>query len=207
MIPQVQLKEGWYWPVKDQKCWPWLQREKDLPKTLAAYSPNKRVMIQAGGNCGFYTKAYGEMFQHVYTFEPDPLNFYCLSLNLPEPHIYKQQACLGDKHKLVEITTSKANIGAYSVDVNAKSGFIPTLMIDDLALDICDMIHLDVEGWEFPALKGAIETIKRCKPVIALEWMNHGAKFGFPQEDIERWLKDLGYSRVEVVMNERIFLP
>ena len=24
--------EGWVWPYKDIKCWPWLQKEKDLPE-------------------------------------------------------------------------------------------------------------------------------------------------------------------------------
>ncbi|TLZ00439.1 MAG: FkbM family methyltransferase [Gammaproteobacteria bacterium] len=31
------------------------------------------------------------------------------------------------------------------------------------------IIHLDVEGYETPALEGALETIRRCRPIIIVE--------------------------------------
>lgn len=209
MISGVTDKEGWAWPIKDLKCWNWLQMEKDLPQKIANNCTSRKVMVQAGGNCGFYPKLYADMFELVYTFEPDPLNFYCLTLNVGEnPNVYKQQACLGSERKLVNLTDSMKNIGAYSIDnKNFNMGKIPTFLLDDLALEICDLIHLDIEGWEFPALKGAINTIKKCRPVIALEWMDHGAKFGWPQSDIEAWLKNLGYDRSIKIMNEMVFFP
>jgi FkbM family methyltransferase len=204
-MENITIKEGWYWPTKDLKCWPWLQNEKDLPREISNHVSQKRVAIQAGGNCGFYTKQYASLFKTVYTFEPDELNFRCLVLNLEGLNVYKQQACLSDEHKLMAITSSDKNIGAYAVNTKVQ-GVIPTFLIDDLALDVCDLIHLDIEGWEFPALKGAINTIKKCKPAIALEWMDHGSKFGFPQAEIESWLNNLGYSKSINIMNERVFL-
>lgn len=200
------MKDGWHWPEKDLKCWNWLQQEKDLPQQITNRVNERRVMIQAGGNCGFYTKLYAEMFDTVYTFEPDTTNFYCLVLNLQNHNVYKQQACIGDKHQLVAISSSKKNVGCYAVNITLK-GQIPTLLIDDLELTVCDLIHLDIEGWEFPALRGAVETIKRCRPVIALEWMNHGSKFGFSHDEIENWLEQQGYETSENIMNERIFFP
>lgn len=205
-MDEIVIKEGWHWPAKDLKCWNWLQREKDLPAEISSRVKEKRVMIQAGGNCGFYTKLYAGLFETVYTFEPDATNFQCLVLNLADCNVYKQQACIGDKRQLVAITSSKRNVGCYAINPEL-TGQIPTLMIDDLGLETCDLIHLDIEGWEFPALRGAIETIKRCKPVIALEWMDHGEKFGYPQNDIESWLDNLGYKRYENIMNERVFFP
>ena len=205
MIPEVSIREGWVWPTKDTKCWPWLNIEKDLPATISKYSKDKTVAIQAGGNCGFYTKMYADMFDTVYTFEPDAVNFYCLVMNLGNyPSVYKQQACLGDTHKPLGLSTSKKNVGAYAVTPEVQ-GVIPTLMIDDLGLDKCDLIHLDIEGWEFPALRGATNTLKNCHPVVALEWMDHGAKFGFPQDDIHQWMLDHGYSKWDDIMNERIY--
>lgn len=205
-MSQIIVKDGWYWPEKDLKCWPWLQDEKDLPKQITDLVKEKRVMIQAGGNCGFYTKIYAELFNTVYTFEPDPTNFQCLVMNLENCNVYKQQACLGDVRKLVAITSSNKNVGCYAVDTS-KIGQIPTLMIDDLGLEVCDLIHLDIEGWEFPAIRGAIETIKRCRPLIALEWMNHGEKFGYPEADIEAWMDKQGYTTYKTIMHERIFCP
>ncbi len=205
-MKNISIKEGWHWPSKDLKCWDWLQNEKDLPQRISDLTKEKRVMIQAGGNCGFYTKHYAQLFETVYTFEPDQLNFQCLVMNLEELNVYKQQACLGDKRSLVSITTSQKNVGAYAVDTKRR-GHIPTLMIDDLGLEICDLIHLDIEGWEFPALRGGIETIKRCKPVIVLEWMNHGEKFGYSNADILKWLENLNYFNSVDIMHDKVFLP
>lgn len=204
-MDNIVIKEGWYWPRKDIKCWNWLMAEKELPYLIADFCKEKRVAVQAGGNCGFYVKSYADLFATTYTFEPDNLNFQCLVMNLRDLPVVKQQAFLGDKRALMSLTESHKNVGAYSVDVE-KTGSVPTLMIDDLGLSVCDLIHLDVEGWEFPALKGAEETIKKCSPVIALEWMNHGTKYGYLNEDINKWLYALGYTESHDIMHERIFI-
>lgn len=203
---EVILKDGWYWPAKDMKCWPWLQNEKDLPNIISSHCPNKGVAVQAGGNCGFYPKLYGKIFKTVYTFEPDNLNFYCLTLNASAPNIFKQQACIGDSRKLVELTNSSKNIGCYSI-IPENVGIIPTLMIDDLGLTSCDLIHLDIEGWELPALRGADKTVSNYKPIIAIEWMSHGERFGFKDADIEAWLASHGYTKYESIMHERVYTP
>lgn len=205
-LEQTTIIEGWVWPLKDSKCWPWLQNEKDLPNLISNHCKNKSVVIEAGGNAGFYVKKYAEIFKTVYTFEPDHLNFYCLSNNVKERNVIKFQTCLGNERKLIELTTSKRNIGAYYINSNAQ-GITPTLLIDDLNLPVCDLIHLDIEGFEYYALKGAVETITRTKPVIALEWMNHGeARYGSSNDDIEKFLNELGYKSVEKIYHENIFV-
>ena len=48
-------------------------------------------------------------------------------------------------------------------------GTTPTLMIDDLNLQICDLIHLDIEGYEefvLPELRGVID---KFKPILQVE--------------------------------------
>jgi FkbM family methyltransferase len=196
--------EGWIWPYKDVKCWPWLQNEKDLPDIIASECEHKRVIVEAGGNAGFYVKAYAALFDTVYTFEPDNLNFFCLSQNVREKNVIKMQACIGHSRKQVSMITSRGNIGMYHVD-RQVTGIIPIIQVDDLNLEICDCIHFDIEGFEFEALKGSIETIKRCKPVIALEWMDHSKKFDAGNDVIESWLTDLGYRAVKEIYHEKIF--
>jgi FkbM family methyltransferase len=196
--------DGWVWPAKDRNCWDWLQTEKDLPELISNLCSEKSVVIEAGGNAGFYVKKYSEIFDTVYTFEPDNLNFYCLSQNVREKNVIKIQSCLGDARKTVSLSSSKKNTGAYSVDTDVN-GIIPTLLIDDLHLEKCDLIHLDIEGFELFALKGAIETIKRTKPLIALEWMNHGDKFDASDNKIEEFLETLGYKSIKKIYHENIF--
>ena len=73
----VEIKEGWHWPKDDTGTWKFLLENFDLPGKISSYVDNKKVMVQAGGNCGMYPKQYSKIFDTVYTFEPDWLNFYC----------------------------------------------------------------------------------------------------------------------------------
>jgi FkbM family methyltransferase len=200
---KLSNRDGWLWPTNDSACWEWLQNEKDNPNLVAEYCENRRVIVQAGGNCGFYIKPYAALFETVYTFEPDPQNFYCLTNNVDEQNVVKIQACLGDSHKLVGMKVKQKNAGVSRV--SEYPGGYPTFMIDDLALEVCDLIHLDIEGYEFFALKGGIETIKRCKPIIVLEWLDHGKLYGVSQDEILKWLTNLGYKEIGKVYNDVVF--
>jgi hypothetical protein len=87
-------------------------------------------------------------------------------------------------------TLKQSNTGAHKTDL---IGSIPQVRIDDLELSP-DLIHLDLEGFEGPAIEGALATIKKCKPVIVLEDHGFGNEYGFSQSSIEEMLKDLGYN-------------
>jgi hypothetical protein len=107
--------------------------------------PDKKVMVQAGGNMGWFTQIYARQFERVYVFEPDNVNFLCLTLNNPERHVMKYQACIGNERNLVSVTwreddRGKNHIaGGQDLVKMSKKGKqddkIPTLMIDDLNLD------------------------------------------------------------------------
>jgi FkbM family methyltransferase len=192
----VYLNEhGWWWPNEDARgqggAWFDLAGEfAETPEKMAAVVENHRVLVQAGGNCGLYVKRFAKLFQHVYTFEPDPVNFYCLTQNVTEPNVYKYQAALGFHREMVSVANHMPfNVGAKHVE---SGGNIPTLQIDDLGLTVCDAIQLDIEGFELHALYGAEKTIKNCRPVIFLEFgWEH--RYGVSKEDVELYLKSLDY--------------
>jgi FkbM family methyltransferase len=208
----IQNSEGWYWPRNDGhngrteeegSCWYFMKTHPDVPKKISQHVPNKGVVVQAGGNCGFYVKQYADIFNLVYTFEPEPVNFFCLNLNVTSPNVLKFQACLGDKHEGVMLGNFMPDVGATHV---AGSGPIPTFRIDDLALQACDLIHLDIEGYELNALKGAIETINKFKPVIALEfYKDWAARYATTLDDIDQFLAELGYQFTLDEQGDRIY--
>lgn len=213
----VELNEsGWYWPISDDKGergnWHQLKNSYgDSPQKIANSCENKRVLVQAGGNCGLYVKEFANLFKHVYTFEPDPVNFYCLNLNVTESNVYKFQAALGSERKLVSIVNDISyNVGAthVSADVSAV-GHVPILRIDDLGLNVCDAIQLDIEGYELFALYGAEETIKKCRPTIILEscWTH---RYSYDVSAIYKFLENLGYKNfgeLPHTQNDVLFKP
>ena len=195
----------WFWPSTDggdigiehpNSTWKYMLDHPDVPTLVSEYVPNKGVVVQAGGNCGFYVKQYAQLFNVVYTFEPDPLNFYCLNLNVTERNVIKFQACLGEKHEMVSLGNYLNDSGSTHVKNGpGEQSVVPTMLIDDLNLSSCDLIHLDIEGYELFALKGAIETIKKFKPVIVYE--NPGVwsgRYGYNRTTIDEFVMGLGYS-------------
>jgi FkbM family methyltransferase len=175
------------------------------PEQSSLFADRHDVMIQAGGNAGFYVEKYARLFKTVYTFEPLPLLFYCLNLNVKTDNVFKFNCCLGKTNELVSMVDNTLmpglGNGGSHVDTNPNTiKNTPQLRIDDLNLQICDLIQLDMEGYELNGLLGGIETIKRCKPTIILEdptvW---ASRFNSSQNQIEELLSNLNYIFVGTV--------
>lgn len=169
---------------------PEAEREKTLRRVLAdsaeldrvvEHCPQRRVAVQAGAYVGIWSKKLAEHFDTVYAFEPDPESFCSFAWNTRDlPNIVRIQAAVGCERRLVDLVRTPT-VAARSY-AGAK-GRLPTLRIDDLCLEICDLIYLDTEGSEYRGLLGARETIKRCHPVIGIE----DQSIKKPQGLGERW--------------------
>lgn len=194
--------DGDLWPSHDDVCRP--AAIAQLPDMLKAvsYCENKRIAVQAGGNCGVWPRELAKHFGYVYTFEPDADNFYCLCHNATAPNIFKFQAALGSEHKTISMNLSK-NIGAHHM--NEGAGSYPVLRIDDLNLPACDFIELDIEGYEYFALKGAEETIKKYRPVIQIEHKLHAGRYGKNPNEVLEYLEDLGYKIIRRLNSDLIW--
>ena len=143
------VSDKWVWPKKDHGAWygpvlNWHQAHKeDFFRHIKKYD----VVVTAGGNCGLHTRVFANKFKTVYVFEPEPLNFYCLTRNCSQNNVIKFQAALGSVPGFCEIKGyEETNTGTCSINTN--TGIIPVLTIDSLNLPSCDFIQLDVEGHE-----------------------------------------------------------
>jgi FkbM family methyltransferase len=188
---EVEGIKGWWWPTADDGAWDgplqdWYQLKKALD-----FVKEKKVVVQAGGNCGLYPRLLSDIFERVYTFEPDVYNFHFLTKNCQKENIIKINAALGDTNRLVgsvRDSGSFSNPNCGSLRVNNENKLVPVFTIDQLALDRCDYIQLDCEGYEPNVIVGAMETIIQYKPVITLETVDKA---------IEELLYPLGYRRME----------
>lgn len=172
----------------------WYNGQKEV---YFKYLKDTMIVVQAGGFCGIYPRLFGEVFQAVYTFEPDPLNFFCLTLNCQSNNIIKTQGALGKQHEMVSVDrTCETNKGMNKVKANNKA-MLPTYMIDDLNLIDCNLIQLDTEGYEYNILQGATNTISKFKPVISVEDST---------EEINNLLFDFGYKEMKTVKRDTVFV-
>lgn len=171
----------------------------------------RKLVVQAGGWHGIYAKLLSTMFERVYTFEPHPDNFLCLSLNCNFDNIIKMQSALGFSNEtlLLEETGSTGQhriVGTYEcydqVSLTGRMFEVPTISIDSLNLSSCDLIMLDIENFEPRALIGATNTINTHKPAIIIE------KSFFERNNIfyNIFLEYFGYNLVHETLSDIYFV-
>ena len=79
--------------------------------------------------------------------------------------------------------------------------------LDDFELKNVDFIKVDVEGYEYFVISGAIETITRCRPVIIVEQKAGFERYGLSDKQAVALLKSLGYVEKEVLVGDHIMVP
>lgn len=158
----------------------------------------RNVVVQAGGHSGQFPVYLSSKFEYVYTWEPVAPNFMELIYNIGvagvSDKVFASRGMLGD----VSGTGLMSVVSGSSRHQHGEVGAYPIYRIDDLRLPVCDMVYLDVEDDELHVLRGTVETIQRCRPVIAAE---ERAKNG----DIGKYLRQFGYVKVGEFCNDLIF--
>lgn len=189
----------------------WMRRDLPNLDRIIARVPQKRVAVQAGGNLGIYPKRMAESFEAVYSFEVAPELFPLMYANAPEPNIYRYQAALGYEREMVGTSSVRRDgkPGTHEGLTHISGpGRTPTLRLDDFALPVCDLISLDVEGWELYALLGASETIARCRPVIAVEINKNASYLGIDGDNVRQMITaEMHYRHVERLQSDDVFEP
>ncbi len=178
------------------------------------------VVIDAGANIGEITLVAAKMVGesgHVYSFEPQSEvaeelsqnvrlnNFNQVSIQKKglsdeagDKEIYRASADFHDGSKHEGLATLYP-----SEKRGAKAGVINLVTLDDFCeqtdLKQLNLIKIDIEGAELPALKGSIETLRRFMPYIIVEVQQETAsQAGYNATDILTLLHPMGY-RFDVI--------
>ena len=127
---------------------------------------NRRTIFQAGGNVGIWPNHFAKFFDTVISAEADPDLFRCLDLNKAR-RVSAIDAAIGDCFDDVPFErTGKSGTGKVS---ESGTFHVKQITIDSLDLADLDAIYIDIEGYEENAIRGAVETIKKHRPMICLE--------------------------------------
>ena len=194
---EVDGVSNWMWTKIDNGSWDGPHQEwKELKEIFLKHCKSFESVVCAGGNHGLYPRLLSNTFKHVYTFEPDSLNFHSLVNNCQKENIYKFNAALGSAHDMIGISTPhKENRG---MTIVGGVGYVPVLMIDDFVFETLSLIQLDVEGFECHVLDGAESNIRKHKPLITAE--NGDTKY------ISEFLSNLGYELIGKTGADSIYL-
>lgn len=139
------------------------------------------VVIDAGANIGVFSAkvAHDTPKAMIYSFEPTPRTFETLKRNTEHyPNVSCVNLGLGDEVAEKDFSIWDDFSGSNNIGRAASAGYghpdrvekIKLTTIDDFAkhLPRVDFIKLDTEGYEANILKGATETIRKWKPIIAM---------------------------------------
>ena len=116
---------------------------------------------------------YFELSEHAkvtsaYLFEPDPESYKILSLLVKKVSypIVTMPIALADAYQILTFNAGSGESGAIS---EMGRVHIASAALDDmLNSQHIDFIKLDIEGAEISALRGMMEIIKRCHPILAV---------------------------------------
>jgi FkbM family methyltransferase len=208
----AQHESGWWLPAQVGGSFAkWQKQAHEHIGVALEYTKGRAVAVQAGCHVALWAGVLAGAFERVYTFEADLINYECALRNLEdEPNVTLAKAALGAGCGTLPWSRSLSNTGKHKIDVKGRglaAGTVDVVTIDALDLPECDLICLDIEGYEQAALKGGTATIEKYRPVVLIEDMPHAPWHGLPLGGAQRWLKARDYRLATRVDDDQIWVP
>lgn len=204
----VQIGDDFIWPRHDKVGQITQRIEAKHVGRFLSHIPGRKLAVQAGGAVGMFASHLAKEFSKVVTIEAAPENYVCLVKNVENnPKIEARHAALGDRMGQVNVVPHSPDDSGCNRVLEVDGGKVPMITIDSLDLPECDLIWLDIEGFEEKALLGAKETIARCRPAVIIEEnllpLIHGLEVGAAGN----WLIAQGYERAYHSGRDALYLP
>lgn len=203
----MKYAEGWCWPPNETHMIEWLAENRVVLNGRVAYQGAKqqalhdllvgrpaRTAVDVGAHIGTWSYNLAHWFDAVVAFEPVALHASCFVKNVPLDNVTLHQVGLGAQAGWATAMPDPGNPkhstgGTYL----AKGGRLPVHPLDEFALADVDLIKIDVEGRELDVCRGAIDTLRRCRPIVVVEQKDREARnFGGEPKAALKYLKEAG---------------
>jgi FkbM family methyltransferase len=186
--------EGLFWPDDVADKWQHSLRHMASLDWTLKHCGGRRTAVQAGGNIGIWPRRMAEAgFRRVLTFEPDVFSRKCLERNVSarvEVYPYALGAAAG------ECDIHHRSLGSHRVVEGSGVNMVP---LDSFRLEDVDLLQLDIEGYEWHALAGAVDTLTRCRPMVHIELRGFTEKYGHSDEEVRELLRRHGYKELKAL--------
>jgi len=180
----MYTKHGWWFPDEDTHFCEMLDKniakgnqpvyQEPVRKRSLIFVNNRKVALDIGANIGLWSRDLCNTFEKVIAFEPVAQFRDCLRRNVHHAALQINECALGETDTSIEMVITPGNTGHSHVNQDTVGvGSIPMRRLDSLNLQDVGYIKIDCEGYELPIVRGAEETIKRCRPVMVVEQKLH----------------------------------
>ena len=156
--------------------------EPELKLLPLLVDPNREA-IDVGANVGRYAYPLAKIARHVHAFEPHPRLARMLAASLPRNCSVRQEA-VSDRPMTTTLRVPSVggrwNEGLAHLDAQDDVGDVHEITVhagtlDTLADRSIGFVKIDVEGHEQAVLRGAVQLLRRNRPVFLVEAENkHG---------------------------------
>lgn len=172
--------------------------EREL-RLLPYLMDRERNSVDAGANKGVYTYWMQKYSQHVYAYEPNPKMFKILKAGA-RGNVTTSPIALSNKNGTAMLripktsqgySNQRASLNYEGVGPSYGEVAVETRRLDNENLHDIGFMKIDVEGFEFAVLEGALQTIKHDWPTLLIEIEEIHNKI--PVEKSLARVMDLGY--------------
>lgn len=168
----------------------WSDYQRIQYDTAVSHTRQQRLALDCGAHAGIMSLRMSRDFDRVIAFEP--VHYRLLQDNLQHlDNVKVMPVCVSDAPGAVHMNLNRTNSGGNSICADGEYS-TRAIAIDSLTLRDVDFIKMDLEGWEYPALIGAEQTIMQNRPVLLLEY----EKTSPNKTQIESRLTIYGYREV-----------
>jgi FkbM family methyltransferase len=197
---------GWMFPDGETHLIAWMSNPKNKlvmngrqsyqGAKQAAVMPwllHRRRAVDVGAHVGLWSFNLAHVFDRVEAVEPVAAHRECFAVNCSgvADKITMHPVALGARTGSVGMVVAPGSSGDSRV---GGDGAVPMITLDSLDLKDVDLIKIDCEGYEENVIAGAVETIKRCRPVIVVEQKRDMAtRFGLKPKGAVSALEAMGY--------------
>ena len=141
--------------------------------------------------------------KYIWAFEPNQAVRECYVLNMGGFDNYSVYPfALGHKNMKGFLNVETDNSGNTNVHPT-RSGNTEIRTLDSFNFEHLDYIKVDVEGFEYNFLQGAVDTLNRCRPFVHLEMKSKNMRNS--KDDFYRFMKNIGYSQVMKIGAEVLY--
>ena len=182
--------------------------QKKQRDALFEYMEERRpieYIADVGAHVGLWSRPmmHRANTKYIWAFEPNSSVRECYVLNMGGFENYSiYPVALGHKNMKGFLNVETDNSGNTNVHPT-RSGNTEIRTLDSFNFEHLDYIKVDVEGFEYNFLQGAVDTLNRCRPFVHLEMKSKNMRT--TKEEFKRFMKNIGYNEVKKVGAEVLY--